>query len=520
MRPRSERRALLAFIAVEALAAVIWLALGRRQWFIADEWAFLADRDGADLHDLFRPHNEHWSTIPVLVYRGLWHLVGLRSYVPYLVPVITAHLAAAALLRAVMRRSGVQPWIATSAAAAFALFGSGRFNIIYPFQIGFSGALALGLAAMLIADRDGGLTRADVAGILCCVVSLLFAGISVVLIASVALAVFIRRGPTVAAAYALPPAAVFLLWAATAGKGEFERSGTLRQVAGFVFRNVRETLDALGMVPGAALLLAGVLVIGVALALRAEPRMPLRQVSLPLSLLVGAGAFALTTGLGRGAGYAESGTGAAASRYLHITAALMLPALALGASAIAARWRLWLVPMALLFATGVTLNVRDAHRAVEDAEPDYRAYRDKLLVTAWLPLADELPRSLPPENELRSIWVTMGWLVDGAESGRIPEPGDDADVDRTALVADLVLRSVEDDESAVGCEPLGPEPRPLEAGQRLLGRGPVVLVLGATPSSPAGLVDRYFLPGYAPHVMIDGLQVGVRSGDVQLCPAT
>ena len=36
-----------------------------------------------DLGDLLRPHNEHWSTLPILVYRVLWQLFGLRTYVPY-----------------------------------------------------------------------------------------------------------------------------------------------------------------------------------------------------------------------------------------------------------------------------------------------------------------------------------------------------------------------------------------------------------------------------------------------------
>ena len=258
------------FIAVQVLAGLLWLVLGRRQWFIADEWDFLADRDGGDLGDLLRPHNEHWSTIPILVYRALWNVAGLRSYVPYLLPVIAAHLTAAALLRVVMRRSGVDPWIATAAASAFALFGAGRFNIIYPFQIGFTGALAIGLAALLVADRDGGLARADVAGVLACVASLLFAGIAVVLVAAVALSVLLRRGLKVAAVYALVPGGVFLLWASTAGAGEFERSGTPRQVAGFVARNLRATLEALGNVPGASVVFGAVLVIG--LGRRAAPR--------------------------------------------------------------------------------------------------------------------------------------------------------------------------------------------------------------------------------------------------------
>ena len=58
---------------------------------------------------------------------------------PYLVPVIAAHLTAAALLCVIMRRSDVDPWIATAAASAFALFGAGRDNVLWAIQIGYTG---------------------------------------------------------------------------------------------------------------------------------------------------------------------------------------------------------------------------------------------------------------------------------------------------------------------------------------------------------------------------------------------
>ena len=81
-----------------------------------------------------------------------------------------------------------------------------------------------------------------------------------------------------------------------------------------------------------------------------------------------------------------------------------------------------------------------------------------------------------------------------------------------------MLHATADDAPAVGCEPLGPEPRPLHRGQRLVARGPVVLVVGATSSSPAGEVERYVLPGFPLHVLLDDFEVGVRSGDVLVCP--
>ena len=66
-------------------------------------------------------------------------MFGIRSYVPYQLLVILLHLAAAVLLRVVMRRAGVRPWIATLTAGVFVFFGAGAENILIAFQITFVG---------------------------------------------------------------------------------------------------------------------------------------------------------------------------------------------------------------------------------------------------------------------------------------------------------------------------------------------------------------------------------------------
>ena len=67
-------------------------------------------------------------SLPILLYRLLWVMVGLRSYLPYRIILLVLHLVAAGILLALMRRSGVRPWIATIVAVAFVYFGSGGEN--------------------------------------------------------------------------------------------------------------------------------------------------------------------------------------------------------------------------------------------------------------------------------------------------------------------------------------------------------------------------------------------------------
>ena len=159
---RDVRAAALVFAVFIAVAGWALVArLGNYFWFHGDEWDFLVTRDGGDLGDLLPPAQRAPHLVPLIVYRVLWNLFGLRSYTPYQLPVILMHLTAAVLLRAVMRRCRVNPWIATAAASVFVLFGPGEENIIWAFQIGFTGTLVFGLAQLLLADHDGSFGRRD-----------------------------------------------------------------------------------------------------------------------------------------------------------------------------------------------------------------------------------------------------------------------------------------------------------------------------------------------------------------------
>ena len=127
-----------------------------RQWFIADEWAFLADRDGGDLGDLLRPQNEHWSTIPILVYRGLWHVVGLRSYVPYL---DSGHRRAPRRRRAPPRDHAAERRRPVDrhgcGVGVRALRAGSRQHPLAHSRSGSRVRSALDLAAVVLADHDG-----------------------------------------------------------------------------------------------------------------------------------------------------------------------------------------------------------------------------------------------------------------------------------------------------------------------------------------------------------------------------
>ena len=134
--------------------------------FFADEWAFIESRALADPGSWWAPHNEHWTTLAILVYRALVETVGIGSYVPYLVVVALLHVAVSALCYLLLERSS-GPLFALAGSAIVLVFGSGFENLYWGFQISFVGSVALGLAAMVVMDAGPSPGRAlVVAGLL------------------------------------------------------------------------------------------------------------------------------------------------------------------------------------------------------------------------------------------------------------------------------------------------------------------------------------------------------------------
>src|SRR6187200_2055234 len=175
------REALIAFFAIEIAAFPLLLVFGRHAWFTQDDWDFLSARTAGDPGDWFRGHFNHMTTLPILVYRLFWVLFGVHTYVPYLALVILLHLVAAALLWALIRRTGARPWLATLLAGGFVFFGAGGENILVAFQITFVGSLVFGFTHLLLADHDGPIDRRDWLGLLAGFAGLLCSGVSIAL---------------------------------------------------------------------------------------------------------------------------------------------------------------------------------------------------------------------------------------------------------------------------------------------------------------------------------------------------
>jgi hypothetical protein len=136
-------------LALGALAFLVWL--GRDMTFYHDEYAFLLLRDLSPA-GIFAPHNEHLSATLVVLYRTLVATVGTGSYWPYLGVTFALHLTVAGIVFVVVRREINAVW-ALGAMAVMLLLGSGGDDILWAFQSGTIGAVAAGMAAVVLAPR-------------------------------------------------------------------------------------------------------------------------------------------------------------------------------------------------------------------------------------------------------------------------------------------------------------------------------------------------------------------------------
>jgi hypothetical protein len=203
----------LAIALAVGLPALLWL--GRGMTFFSDEWAFIETRSLGDPGTWLPPHNEHWSTLPILVYRLLVETVGLTSYVWYEAVVIGLHGIVVVLAFVLIRRSAGGA-VALAAALVILAFGSGFENLYWGFQIGFVGATAAGLGSMLAAERDTARGRAVSSLLL--LVSLATVGIGVVFAAILIVESIARRRLRAMALPLSVPIAVYAWWYVAFGR--------------------------------------------------------------------------------------------------------------------------------------------------------------------------------------------------------------------------------------------------------------------------------------------------------------
>ena len=464
-----------------AFPFLLWC--GRHQWFFLDEWVFLVNRRVTEPSSLLDAHNGHWVTLPAVVYRLLFRVFGLRSYTPYLASAVIAHVGVVVVVWLTMRRLRVRPAIATLTALPFALYGAGRTNILFGFQIALTCSIVLGLAHLLAATQGRPSGRSDLIGMLFGLGAIMCSAVGIPIVAGVALAVLIQRGWRAAAFHAAPLGLVYIAWYVAYGGDPNANYNGATETLSFVWTMGKGVFLGLGQSSLVGLGLATAAAVGVVCACRAA-RVD-RHGSIPstvAALLLSAAGFAFVTGVRAGGYGAEFG---ATDRYVYVAAALLLPLVALGAEALARRSAvLGAVPLALLL-VGLPANID----LLRHSQTLPFGSREIVTAVAHSPLLDQLPAdtrmfALPNAPDFAP---TVGFLRNTARDGTLPAL--DHPSKQLQLNADLYVAVHQTGEPRGRACPAPQAPRTMlvDRGARIAFSGSIEIAAGdgAVRSTPA-----------------------------------
>lgn len=413
---------------VVAVSTGFYLTLARSLWFSADDWAFLLRRGtvseevpGAGL-GLWEPHNEHWSTGPILIYRALFAVFGLRHSLPYLGPVLLAHAAVVVLMYLLLVRFGVRRWIAFAVATLLAFNGAGAENTLWAFQIGFVGPIALGLLALWLFDRYDVARWPIWPTWVVLTMGLTFSSIGAVMVAFATAYALLRRGVRGAVLVGSVPTAVFAVWFAAAGRYSLDSTphlgltSTLRNLPPYVWTVLTYSWERVVGVAG-----AGAVVVLVLLAAAVVVRAPDRARRFAWAGLIAAFLLAAMIGTGRAAYGLEHSK---ASRYVYVFVALMAPMLAVLLDATAERVALprWMSAAVGAIVLGLVV-VNGGYLAIDHRDQRVALFgnlRERTLATAELAGAGgRFLHAYPEEQE--SPDITTDLLAAREVQERLPD---------------------------------------------------------------------------------------------------
>jgi hypothetical protein len=430
----SEHGATWAFRAALVLSAVVYWVVGRNQWFIRDDWAFVITRPViretlGNAEWLFTAQDGHWMSPPLIIYRALQNLFGLNSYWPYLLVNLALHVGAVLLVRRLCLRWGASAWTTTLACSILLVFGGGWENIVFAVQITYNLTLVCFLAQLVLCDHDGPPDWRDWVGALVGVIGVTSSGFGPFMIVGLVIFLAGRRRWKALVVGVVPQALAYLWWYFTwqEDPAAAANPGAPSRIPEFAVRGLVATFESLAGVAA----LGGVALVGsIALALSntVSPRVRWGVVAswaTVLSMFVGIGLHRV----GFGVDFAT------ASRYQYMAAMLLVPVLALAVDRLAS-WSVGLHRAGrVVLAASVLLNLGTLR--VEAAKWSARSADAKRLfeLVAGSGLLGEVPATtiIDPFNPDVNAVAVLVLVRDGIITPRPPTTPEEIAEVRRAL---------------------------------------------------------------------------------------
>jgi hypothetical protein len=294
-------------VAFGALVVLVWL--GRDMTFYHDEYSMILLRD-LSWHGILAPHNEHLSATLVILYRVLLGTVGMASYWPYLGVTFALHVIVAGIVYVVVRREASAAW-ALGAMAVMLMLGAGGDDILWAFQSGTVGAVAAGMAAVVVAPR-----RPAAAAILL-TIALATSGAALAFVVGTGLHLLLTRPRAIV--WLLLPVGLYLAWYIAYGSSGITalRSPSLQGVPEYVLSGL--TASAAGALGSTAVVVGQIGLLALAFGLGRARAVP----PVVVALVVSGVAFFFIAGLVRAHLGPEQAT---APRYVYIVAPALIVA--------------------------------------------------------------------------------------------------------------------------------------------------------------------------------------------------
>lgn len=383
-----------AFRLVLVAACALFYAVGRRQWFVRDDWAFLLSRQRLrESHGigawLFTAQDGHWMTPPLAFWRLLQNVFGVGSYWPYLVPTMLLHVAAVVLVRVWCRRLQVSEWTATILCTLLLVFGSGWENILFAVQVVYNVSLVCFLAHLLLVDHDGPVDRRDVVGAALGVLSITSSGFGPFFLVGVGTVLVLRRRWVAAAVATVPQGLAYVWWWLAWGEDPTAERHT-STVGGFL-RYAREELSlTLGSLTGQEVF-GGAALLGIVAVCVWRRRLGWWSRTTLIGLVVTVAVMFL------GIAYQRAGLGivsAASSRYQYMGAMLLVPALGIAVDQTRRFDRYALAAVHVLLLVAIAQNARALVRWGDQWADRSRADQALFAIVAGFPVIEQADQRL------------------------------------------------------------------------------------------------------------------------------